>query len=117
MAIALAAFWKGLTYDAATLDAALRLAPRLDRAGYRELQIAVAREALDARSEGVNVLVLAKELVELAMSGLHKVAPGEVSYLDILAQQVIVDEVSPADIKLKDASGSVERAVRASILA
>ncbi len=117
MAIALAALWKGLTYDAETLDQALCLAPVLDRAGYRTLQIAVARDALDACSEGVNVLELAKELVTLAMTGLRKIAPHEVSYLDALAQQVIVDEVSPADIKLKDSASNVERAMLASMIA
>jgi len=117
MAIALAAFWKGLTYDAETLGQALWLAPHLDRAGYRALQMAVARDALDARSEGVNVLALAKELVTLARTGLAKLAPDEVSYLDVLAQQVIVDEVSPADIKLSDGAASLHRALRTSTVA
>lgn len=117
MAIALAAFWKGLTYDSNTLVDALQIAPHLGRAAYRALQTAVARDALDARAEGVDVLPLAQELVALAMSGLHRVAPDEVPCLDPLAQQVIVDEVSPADIKLKDGASGIERAVRASIVA
>jgi glutamate--cysteine ligase len=117
-ALSLAAFWKGLTYDSGVLDEALELAPKLDYAAYRTLQRAVAREALNARAEGVDVLPLAQECVALAISGLSKVAPGELPYLDRLAQQVIVDEVAPADILLKEHSTkSIEQIVRSNIVA
>jgi glutamate--cysteine ligase len=117
-ALSLAAFWKGLTYDSGVLDEALELAPKLDYEAYRMLQRAVACEALNARVEGVNVLSLAQECVALAISGLSKVAPEELGYLDMLAQHVIVDEVAPADILLKEHSTkSVEEIVRANIIA
>jgi glutamate--cysteine ligase len=105
MALALQALWKGLLYDARSLDEALRLAPRLDARGARELRAAVARDALAARHEKIHVLPLAKELVALASDGLRTVAPEEVSCLDVLRAQVCDDELSPADILLRNWHG------------
>jgi glutamate--cysteine ligase len=106
MALALQAFWKGLMYDAGTLDDALALAPRLSRADAQALREKVARDGLSARQAGVNVLSLAKESVTLAVAGLERIAPGEVKYLEILREQVQEDEVSPADILLNNWHGS-----------
>ena len=106
MALALQALWKGLLYDAEALEQALRLAPKLNRQEMRELQEQVARDALDARHAGVNVLGLAKEIVRLARSGLEAIAPAEAGYLDVLSEQVIRDEVCPADILLRNWHGS-----------
>lgn len=107
MSLALQALWKGLLYDDPTLDAALRLAPRLNHADAMTLREAVARDALAATpAGGVNVLVLAGEIIELAAGGLKSIAPDEVSYLDILRQQVIAEGVSPADILLRNWHGS-----------
>jgi glutamate--cysteine ligase len=100
MTLALQALWKGLMYDPATLDEALRLAPRLSCEDALALRETVARDALDARHAGVNVLAIAKELVELATIGLNAVSPEEVHYLDILRQQVVGEETCPADILL-----------------
>jgi len=100
MALAFQAFWKGLLYDAGTLDEALRLAPNLDREGALELRAAVARDALEARTRRVDVLALAKEAIALAVEGLRRVAFEELPYLDVLREQVIADEQSPADILL-----------------
>lgn len=111
MTLALQAFWKGLLYDPATLDEALRLAPRLGREDAHRLREEVARHALDARHAGVNVLALAKEFVSLAAAGLNSVAPEETAYLDVLRRQVIEEEVSPADLLLRDAKGDAARAV------
>ncbi len=115
-ALALIALWKGLTYDSNALDEALELAPRLDRAGFRSLQMAVARDALAARCEGVDVLVTARELVALATAGLSRIAPADMCRLDALAQNV-ADGVSPADILIKDSNFDVARAIRASSVA
>ncbi len=115
-ALALMALWKGVTYDAGALDDALALAPRLDRAGFRSLQMAVAREALAARCEGVDVLATAGELVALATAGLSRIAPDEVRHLDALAQNV-ADGVSPADIMLKESNADAIRAMQASAVA
>jgi glutamate--cysteine ligase len=106
MALALQALWKGLMYDEHSLDEALKLAPRLSREEMRELQERVARNGLAARFEGMDVLGLAKEIVRLARSGLEAIAPAEVGYLDVLSQQVILDEVCPADILLRNWHGS-----------
>ncbi|MDT4966359.1 MAG: glutamate--cysteine ligase [Acidobacteriota bacterium] len=104
--LALQAFWKGLMYDAATLDEALRLAPRLSHADAIGLREAVARDALDAKHAGVNVLALAKEVVTLAVVGLETVAPDEVPYLDLLRQQVNEDGICPSDILLNNWHGT-----------
>jgi glutamate--cysteine ligase len=105
MALALQALWKGLLYDARALDEALRLAPRLDAQGAHELRAAVARDALAARHDKLHVLPLAKELIALAIEGLRAVAPEEVSCLDVLRSQVCEDELSPADILLRNWQG------------
>jgi glutamate--cysteine ligase len=116
-ALALMALWKGLTYDRDVLDGALAIAPRLTPAAYRSLQMSVARDALATRCEGVDVLDTARELVALARRGLSARAHDEVHLLDALAQNVIDDAVSPADILLRDWGSDVRRAMRASTVA
>jgi glutamate--cysteine ligase len=106
MALALQALWKGLMYDESSLDEALRLAPGLNSEEMRSLQERVARDGLSARFKAVEVLGLAKEIVRIARSGLEAIAPAEVSYLDVLSEQVIQDEVCPADILLRNWHGS-----------
>ena len=106
MTLALQALWKGLLYDAATLDEALRLAPRVNQADAHALRAAVARDALAAKHAGVNVLALAKEIVRLAINGLNSIAPDEVSYTDVLHQKVIAEGISPADVLLRKWYGS-----------
>ena len=105
MALALQALWKGLLYDQSALDEALRLAPRLDAHGAHELRAAVARDALAARHDEIHVLPLAKEIVALAAAGLRSVAPDEVFCLDPLRAQVCDEELSPADILLRNWHG------------
>ena len=111
--LALQAFWKGLLYDEAALDEALRLAPRLKAADALVLRECVARDGLAARHAGVDVLRVARELVALAAEGLARVAPDEVSYLEVLRARVIREGVCPADILLRNWEGawhgSVER--------
>ena len=106
LALAFQAFWKGLLYDADALDEALRLAPNLNREAALELRAAVARDALAARASGVDVLALAKESIALAVEGLQRIAPEELLYLDVLREQVVADELSPADILLGNWHGS-----------
>ena len=106
MTLALQALWKGLMYDEAALADALRLAPALSPEGMRGLQESVARDGLEARFENVNVLGLAREVVRLARGGLDRTAPSEAAYLDVLFEQVVEDEVCPADILLRNWHGS-----------
>jgi glutamate--cysteine ligase len=101
-ALAFQAYWKGLLYDPEALDSALRLAPNLNHADAHALRAAVARDALAARTPQVDVLALAKESIALAVEGLRRIAPDELPYLDILRQQVSTDELSPADILLRN---------------
>ncbi|MDT7541236.1 MAG: glutamate--cysteine ligase [Acidobacteriota bacterium] len=114
-ALALQALWKGLLYDADALDEVLRLAPRLDLAASIELREQVALHALEARAAGVDVNALAKEIVALAAEGLRRVEPEEVQYLDQLRARVVEEEITPADILLRNFNGrwhgSIERAV------
>ena len=113
--LALQALWMGLAYDAASLDEALRLAPRLDAADARLLRERVARDGLAAKCAGVDVLGLARDLVRLASEGLGRVAPEEVSYLEPLRGLIVEEGVCPADLLLRDYEGSwhgsLERAV------
>jgi glutamate--cysteine ligase len=106
MALALQAFWKGLMYDADALEEALALAPRLSRAEARQLREQVARDGLAAHHANVDVLGLARELVTLAVAGLQRIVPEEVRYLEILLEQVLEDEVCPADILLDNWHGA-----------
>ena len=114
MTLALQALWKGLLYDDDSLDAALRLAPRLGAGDAHALRESVAREGLAARHAGVDVLGLAREAVGLAVEGLQRAAPGEAAYLDVLVARVVEEGVCPADILLRNFEGSwhgsVERA-------
>ncbi|HEX8502386.1 MAG TPA: glutamate-cysteine ligase family protein [Pyrinomonadaceae bacterium] len=107
MSLALQALWKGLLYDPASRDAALRLAPRhADAADAHALRERVARDGLAARHAGADVLGLAREVVGLAVEGLKRVAPGEAAYLDVLVARVVGEGVSPADILLRNFEGS-----------
>src|SRR5919112_625859 len=56
MTLALQALWKGLMYDPAALDEALRVSPRLNAADSLALRERVARDGLAARHAGVDVL-------------------------------------------------------------
>jgi glutamate--cysteine ligase len=105
MVLAANALWKGLLYDAQTLDEAFRLAPELKREEWFELQESVARDALDAQAAGVKIGDLARELVNLASEGLKRIAPDEVCYLDCLRQLVCEDGICPADVLLNNWHG------------
>jgi glutamate--cysteine ligase len=105
LTLALQALWKGLLYDTGTLAEALRLAPRLNHPDALGLRAAVARDGLAAKHASVNVLALGREIVTLATAGLKAIAPDEVSYLDVLRQQVYEEGVSPSDILLTNWHG------------
>ena len=104
--LAIEAFWKGLLYDDEARREALRLAPDLDANGFRQLQYEVARDALEARHDGVDVGMLARELLELSRAGLARIAPDETHYLDEISNLVISEGLSPADILTRNFQGS-----------
>lgn len=106
MVTAALAFWKGLMYDAEALDGALKLMPRIKRGEFLELQREVARHGLEAKLRGNPVIKLAEASIELARSGLERVAPDEARYLEVLDQLVIRERVCPADILICNFTGS-----------
>jgi glutamate--cysteine ligase len=108
-ATALAALWKGLLYDEKSLDAAFRIAPKMSAREYFALQKAVAEKGLQAVSQGVSVLALAKETVRIAAEGLAKIAPEETKYLEYLRRRVVIEEKSPADRLLENWNGEIEK--------
>jgi glutamate--cysteine ligase len=69
---ALAAFWAGLLYDTASLDAAWDIAKDWSAAERKALYDAVPREALGAKIRGRSVQDLAKQVLGLAEEGLRR---------------------------------------------
>jgi glutamate--cysteine ligase len=106
MAFAVQALWKGLMYDERALSEALRIAPKLKQDGMHALEESVARDGLAARVGGIEVLALANEMIVLSADGLGRCAPEEIKHLDILFEQVVQDEICPADILLRNWHGS-----------
>jgi len=106
MTVAFQALWQGLLYDPDALDEAFRLAPRLAHADALALREQVARDGLAARTAGVDVLGMARDVVRLAAEGLQTSAPQEVAYLDVLRRQVVEEGVSPADVLLRQWHGA-----------
>lgn len=115
MAMALQALWKGLMYDEGSLDDALRIAPALDANEANLLRRAVARDGLVTRTAGVDVLSIAKETIKIAARGLEQLAPDEARYLDVLREQVIEDETSPADKLIHNWRGRWHETMRTAI--
>jgi glutamate--cysteine ligase len=105
MSMAAQALWKGLLYDESTLREVLRLVPDLGGEGWIELQWDVAVNGLAARACGVNVLELARHLVDLSIAGLKRTAPNEVRFLDPVRQLVCDEGICPADILLRNWHG------------
>jgi glutamate--cysteine ligase len=112
MALAVQALWKGLMYDERALNEALRIAPRLRRGGMLALDEATARDGLAAHVCGIDVLALAKEMIMLSADGLRHFAPEDIKHLDILFEQVVQDELCPADILLNNWNGSWHGSVK-----
>jgi len=106
MVMAAAAFWKGLLYDTETLDTALKVLPRMSCEEFLALQHEVARHGLEAKLQSEPIIKAAQAAVELAQSGLARIAPEEVRYLDALEQLVVRERVCPADISIRNFNGS-----------
>jgi len=71
---ALPALWKGLLYDGAALDAAWNLTADWTHAEVLELRQDAAREALNARFRGEPLWRLAERMLDIAASGLERMA-------------------------------------------
>jgi glutamate--cysteine ligase len=115
MVLAAAAFWKGLLYDSESLAAALKLMPRMKLEAFLAVQHEVARDGLQAELDGTPILELAEASLELARSGLERIAPDEVRYLDALEQLVVRERVCPADILIRNFTGSWNGNIRKAV--
>jgi glutamate--cysteine ligase len=115
-AVAAEALWKGLLYDKPSRHAALNIAPQLALNEFRQLQYEIARDALEAEFDGINVWRMAREIIELAQEGLNQIAPDETYLLDEMASLVIEERLTPADILIGNFEGSwqgrIEEAIR-----
>ena len=106
MAMAAMAFWKGLMYDRAALEGALELAPKLTPGEYAEFQLDVARRGLETSIKNVPLSTLAADVLQIARTGLQRIAADETHYLDLLEERVTREHVSNADILIRNFEGS-----------
>ena len=106
MAMAAMALWKGLMYDRAALEEALRLAPKLTAPEYAELQLDVARRGLEASVNDLPLARLAADVIAVARAGLQRRAGDETRYLDPLEERVSREQVSNADILIRNFEGA-----------
>jgi glutamate--cysteine ligase len=115
MTMAALAFWKGLMYDATALNEALQLAPELTQAEYAEFQLEVARHGLKASIREIPIQALAAEMLRIARAGLQRIAADETPYLDLLDERVIREQVSNADILIRNFEGAWHGDIRQAI--
>lgn len=109
---ALPAFWVGLLYDQAALDAAWDLAKGWDAETREALRAAASIDALQGEVAGIRMLDLAREAVKIAAAGLKARArpgaggmvPDEAHFLNALQESVESGKV-PADELLEEYHG------------
>ncbi|WP_299836766.1 glutamate--cysteine ligase [uncultured Jannaschia sp.] len=109
---ALPAFWVGLLYDDASLDAAWDLAKDWDQETRLALRVASSVDGLQAQVGDVRMHDLARELVAISEAGLKARArpgagglvPDETHFLNALKESVETGKV-PADELLDDYNG------------
>jgi glutamate--cysteine ligase len=106
MVMAAMALWKGLMYDRAALEEALRLAPKLTATEYAELQLDVARRGLEVALKQVPLARLAADVIAVARAGLQRCAADETHYLDLLEERVTREHISNADILIRNFEGA-----------
>ena len=101
---ALPALWVGLLYDQTALDAAWDLAKGWDAATRDALRVAASVDGLQGEANGVRLLDVAREVVDIAHAGLAARArpgaggliPDETHFLNALKDSVATG-VGPAD--------------------
>ncbi|MDG2525950.1 glutamate--cysteine ligase [Stenotrophomonas sp. HITSZ_GD] len=102
---ALPAFWVGLLYDDAALDAAWDLVKDFSLAERHALRDGVPRHALSLPFRGGSVRALAARAVEIAIAGLQRRArrnadgQDESGFLDVL-REIVDSGLTPAERKL-----------------
>ncbi|MDP3961233.1 MAG: glutamate--cysteine ligase [Pseudorhodobacter sp.] len=90
---ALPAFWVGLMYDSAALDAAWDLVKGFDAATREGLRVQASVKALQAESGGVKLVDLARAAVALAQAGLAARGLGEEGLLAPLNESLVRGQV------------------------
>jgi glutamate--cysteine ligase len=90
---ALPAFWVGLMYDSAALDAAWDLVKGLDAATREGLRVAASVSALQGEASGVKLLDLARAAVGLSHAGLAARGQGEEAFLAPLVASLTAEKV------------------------
>ena len=109
---ALPAFWVGLTYDQTALDAAWDLAKGWDMETIEALRVAASEDGLQAKVGGISMHELAREVVDIAESGLKARAkpgaggmiPDETHFLNALKETIETGK-TPADELLERYDG------------
>jgi glutamate--cysteine ligase len=110
----LPALWKGVLYDAVARRAAADLVSGTSQEEREAASEAVARHGLSAAYAGRPVLALARELVEIARTGLQRIAhagpnaPDESIFLDPVFAQLDLAK-SPGTVVLERWEGEWER--------
>src|ERR1043165_315218 len=113
---ALPAFWVGILYDEASLDAAWDLVKAWSAEDRQKLRDDVPRRALAAKVGGRSVLDLAKECLALSAAGLQRrnfrdsQGRDETRYLSPL-QEIVARGTSPAEVLLEKYNGPWQRSV------
>ena len=100
---ALPAFWVGLMYDQNSLDSAWDICKNWDANTREEMRIAASEEDIAAKTNGLSLLDLARELIDISRAGLKNRArpgngglvPDECHFLNAI-EEVIETGKSPA---------------------
>jgi|TARA_B100001063_G_scaffold195023_1_gene186643 glutamate--cysteine ligase len=100
---ALPAFWVGLMYDQNSLDSAWDICKNWDANTREEMRVAASEEGIAANTNGISLLDLARELIDISRAGLKNRArpgngglvPDECHFLNAI-EEVIETGKSPA---------------------
>ena len=117
LALAPAAFWKGIIYNQEARSAAQSLVQGISWKESIDLAVAVAKQGLRARFRDTTVGHIAAELLRIAHSTLAKASDSgkgqveESHYLEPLMQLVIEDGICPADVIIKNWLGGWKKSV------
>ncbi|HJL37011.1 MAG TPA: glutamate-cysteine ligase family protein [Polyangiaceae bacterium LLY-WYZ-15_(1-7)] len=110
MICALPALWKGLLYDEATSAKAEALAGRVDGDALEAARPEIAKSALRAELQGRPVLAWAREVLELAESGLERLGnlngSGDDERVHLAPLRALLERgLCPADVLLEQVPG------------
>ena len=119
MASALAALWKGLFYDAESMQAAYELLGGYSMAQRVEMQHTAAQDALKGHGKGFHLGELAKELVRLGVDGLRRLSDGatdETHHLKPLQDMVESGETLADKLLAEFGAGPFDDKVRRALM-